>query len=241
MPRHGLLLTARYRGPRGRYRVKKWPLFAPKQYERLSQWFAQHGRDLPWRRPGVSPWDVLVAEMLLRQTSAAHVAKVWQNLVDRYPRPADLVKAPNAELQVLLTPLGMARVRTEALKVAAQRLVSLFGGEVPVSYEELVSLPHVGPYTANAVRCFAHGIAVPVVDVNILRIFSRYFGLGTTTLNPHREPHIWRRASLLMPEKEAAPYQWALLDLAAKVCRPQKPDCASCPVRSGCRSSAKTR
>jgi A/G-specific adenine glycosylase len=236
MIRHGLGLKAEWRQARVRYHVKRWPLFAPAQYGRLMDWYRNNGRELPWRSPQATPWAVLLAEMLLRQTSARHVAKVWTQLVEAYPTPAALLAAPAAELHGRVLPLGMGSIRTKALRAMAQTLVERHGGEIPSDYEELISLPHVGPYTANAVRCFGYGLAAPVVDVNFLRFFQRYFGVEARTRNPHRQTRPWRLAHRLMPSKDMATYQWAILDLASLVCTTKNPKCSDCPIRSGCQS-----
>lgn len=237
MALYGLQLRSNFRRPGVCYRVRCWPFFPPGALRALMFWFELNRRPFPWREAHVSPWARLVAEMLLRQTAARKVAEVWPALLERYPDPVAMAGAEPPELEAVVRPLGLAKQRSQALLEAARHLLARHGGEVPASELELLAIPHVGPYTAYAVQAFTHGIPAPLVDVNILRIFDRYFGLGTRTLNPHREEHIWKRARRVVPLERVAEFHLALLDLAALVCKAGRPACEVCPMRRGCRGS----
>lgn len=226
-----ILRTYRYRG--AHYHVVRWHTFTKRDVGALLAWYRRNGRCLPWRKSDVSPFARLVAEMLLRQTSARHVEKVWPVVISRYPDAQSLALAKPTELEQLIRPLGLSRQRTVALLAAARYLVEQHGGQVPTSAEQLAAIPHVGPYTSNAVLCFSFGIPAPLVDANILRIFRRYFGISTRTRNPHRERHIWLQATKVLPESDVIDFHYAILDCAALICRPRNPVCYQCPL-SGC-------
>lgn len=172
--------------------------------------------------------------MLLRQTTARQVAEVWPKLVRRYPGPAALANADPAAVEAIVQPLGLGRQRAAALQAAARHLLEHYGGAVPAQLGALEQVPHVGPYAANAVRSFAFGIPVPIVDTNVVRIFTRYFGRSTSTKNPHREDWIWRYAYKGLPSAQTTAFNYALIDLAHQVCRLHRPCCQACPLRSGC-------
>lgn len=199
-------------------------------------WFRERGRAFPWREPGTSPFGILVAEMLLRQTRAEMVAPVWREMVARYPAPEGLGAAPPGELHELVRCLGFGQQRVAALKAVVRALVERHGGAVPSTVEELEALPHVGPYAARAVCCFAYGQPVPVVDSNVLRLFSRLAGwqlpwdIRRTKAGP-----AWQVASQLLPPEAPKEHNYGVLDFAAEVCKPIRPRCESCPLAGCCR------
>src|SRR3954453_8630687 len=117
-------------------------------------WYADHARDLPWRRPDALPWSVLVSEIMLQQTPVARVLPVHSAWLERWPTPAALAAEPPGEAVRAWGRLGYPR-RALRLHAAAVAIVERYGGEVPESYDELVTLPGVGDYTAAAVASFA--------------------------------------------------------------------------------------
>ncbi len=199
------------------------------------RWFQQHGRAFPWRHPGTSPYGVLVAEMLLRQTRASMVAPVWIKLVQQYPEPQALASADPEALYQLIRPLGFGQQRVAALQSMARVVVERFGGVVPNRVEDLESLPHVGPYTARAVCCFAFGQPLAVVDSNVLRVLSRLAGWRLSRdIRRSSARCAWDAASRLVPARAAREHNYGLLDFAAEICKPVKPRCAECPLAGQC-------
>src|SRR3954471_21891162 len=138
----------------------------------VERWYADNARDLPWRRPDVSPWAVLVSEVMLQQTPAARVIPAWQEWMQRWPTPADLAAQPAGEAVRAWGRLGYPR-RALRLHAAAAAIVERFGGEVPESRAELLTLPGVGDYTAAAVASFAFGRREVVLDTNVRRVLAR--------------------------------------------------------------------
>jgi A/G-specific adenine glycosylase len=135
-------------------------------------WYQASARDLPWRRPGTSPWAVLVSEIMLQQTPVARVRPAYAAWLARWPTPAALAADTPAEAVRQWDRLGYPR-RAVRLHAIAQRLVSEHGGEVPDSAEVLATLPGIGPYTAAAVASFAFGQRHAVLDTNVRRVLSR--------------------------------------------------------------------
>lgn len=199
------------------------------------QWFQQHGRSFPWREPGTSPYGVLVAEMLLRQTRASMVAPVWVELVQRYPNQQALVAASPEGLHEIVWRLGFGRQRVTALLSMAQAVTRHHGGMIPNRVEELERLPHVGPYTARAVCCFAFGQQLAIVDSNVLRVLSRLTGCEfPRDIRRSRARRAWEVAGCLVPAGAAREHNLGLLDFAAEVCRPVNPCCDACPLAQQC-------
>ena len=199
--------------------------------ERLLQWHQKKARPYPWRQTR-DPWLVLAAETLLRRTRADAVAKVWPEFERKFRTPAAVAKRPDA-VRELLSPLGL-RWRLENLLKIADTVVTKWGGRVPRERADLMSLPGVGDYVADAVQTFAHGNRAVLVDSNTARIASRVFGLQakwTSLRNLSLRASVARLSGDWPPD---AALNLALLDLGGTICLPGRPLCGSCPVRKLC-------
>ena len=199
-------------------------------------WFEKHSRDFPWREDQVPPFQLLVTEMLLRQTQATQVDRLWDDFMSRFGTPEDLSTADRDELFNRIEELGFGNQRVNALTSASTYLLENHDGCVPTEKEDLLDIPHIGPYAANAVLCFAHGEPVPVVDSNILRLFCRLTGTEVNRIDIRREPWAWEIAEELLPEdpEKAQHHNYGLLDFTAAVCKSQSPQCQDCPLSSDC-------
>jgi A/G-specific adenine glycosylase len=207
----------------------------PADFSRLAlAWYAENGRDLPWRRPGATPWAVLVSEFMLQQTPVARVVPVWTAWLTRWPSPAALAAEPSGEAVRMWGRLGYPR-RALRLHAAAVAIADRYEGAVPASYDALRSLPGVGDYTAAAVASFAFGARHAVVDTNVRRVYAR-----AVTGRPdsgHAVTAAERRlAESLVPEDRAvaARYAVAVMEVGAVVCTARAPRCEACPLLSGC-------
>ncbi len=194
-------------------------------------WYKARGRSFPWREHGTSPYAVLLAEVLLKQTRAEMVAKVWPMLVRMYPSAASLQSADPEVLYQHISCLGFGRQRTTALHQLSAALIE--SGEMPSEPVELMELPHVGIYSAHAVACFAFGRRVPVVDLSIVRVLSRLAGVEPPG-DIRRAPGVWEIAWSLLPGKEVKEHNYGLLDFAAGTCKARSPRCGECPLTSSC-------
>ncbi len=203
-------------------------------HEPLLRWYGEHARELPWRRPGTSPWAVLVSEVMLQQTPVARVVPVFHDWLARWPAPADLAAEAPGEAVRAWGRLGYPR-RALRLHAAATAVVARHGGVVPSGYAELLALPGVGSYTAAAVASFAYGRRHAVLDTNVRRVFARVdAGRAQPTPSPTvAERH---RAEDLLPEDDATAARWgvAVMELGALVCTSASPRCESCPVADRC-------
>lgn len=197
-------------------------------------WYERHARDLPWRRPGTSPWAVLVSEVMLQQTPVARVEPVWREWVARWPAPAALAAADAGEAVRAWGRLGYPR-RALRLHEAATVVTRDHGGELPLSYGDLLALPGVGAYTAAAVLAFADRQRHAVLDTNVRRVLARLVA-GAEHPPPTLTAAERRRAEALLPEQPAVAARWsvAVMELGALVCTARAPRCGACPVASAC-------
>jgi len=191
-----------------------------------------HQRKLPWRKRNVTPFQLLIAELLLKQTKAADVAQVWPILLKAYPTPRKLSNAPLRKLRALLHTLGFQRQRAVTLKRMAGSLQTHFNGEVPSRIDKLLDLPGVGLYTAAAVACFAFHKRVPIVDVNILRVLSRIAGTRCPS-DIRRAKKIWALAWKILPRQAIEQHNYGMLDFASQICT-RSPNCLNCPLLLQC-------
>ncbi len=198
------------------------------------EWYAEHARRLPWRDPGASPWSVLVSEFMLQQTPVARVLPVHALWLERWPTPADLAAEPAGEAVRAWGRLGYPR-RALRLHAAATAIVERYAGEVPAGYDELVSLPGVGDYTAAAVASFAYGRRHVVLDTNVRRVLARVLsGVEFPSASVTRSER--ELATAVLPEEAATAATWAVavMELGALVCTASNPRCDECPIADLC-------
>lgn len=211
------------------------PAFRPRAVVgRVLTWYADHARDLPWRRSDTSPWAVMVSEFMLQQTPVERVRVPWAAWLERWPTPEALAAAPAGEAVRAWGRLGYPR-RALRLHQAAVAITERFDGQVPADLESLRSLPGVGSYTAAAIASFAHGERAVVLDTNVRRVITRVaLGAAYPTSAPTRlELTV---ADQLAPREPARAARWAVasMELGAMVCVARTPRCAECPVRDLC-------
>ncbi|GAC1443475.1 MAG: A/G-specific adenine glycosylase [Mycobacteriales bacterium] len=205
---------------------------APPLADVVSAWYAGAARDLPWRRPGTSPYAVLVSEVMLQQTPVGRVLPAYQAWLDRWPIASALAADEPGEAVRMWGRLGYPR-RALRLHAAAVVIVDKYGGELPTTVPELLGLPGVGDYTARAIAAFAHRQRHPVVDTNVRRLVAR-------AIQGREDAAVTRRdlelVAGLLPagEEQAAVASVALMELGALVCTARAPRCQICPAAGQC-------
>jgi A/G-specific adenine glycosylase len=200
--------------------------------ERLLCWFEHYGRSFPWREPGRSPYELIVAEILLQRTTAAGVARAFPGLIALYPLWEAMAGASLAELQEALRPLGLWKQKARAL-LALANIIEKRGGELPCTPRELECLPGIGPYTASAVMATVYGLHEPFVDVNMARVLSRFFGTQACAASV-RSASLCTLAFHLVRDERCLTVNWAVLDMGALVCRASNPLCHEGPLQEEC-------
>ena len=197
----------------------------------LLAWYADNGREFPWRQTD-DPYRILICEVLLRRSRSTTVAKVAGPFFERWPSAAALADADAGEVVDVIRPLGLTS--------RASQLVALGQGlrdraDFPSSVAELVSLPGVGRYAATAT------LGEPSVDGTSARVYRRYFGQFDAAHHKTVDDTLWElAAAVLSVQREVTRrLNWAVLDLAAGPCSPTRPKCAVCPLQQGCRWTTK--
>jgi len=199
---------------------------------RLLAWYAEHRRDLPWRRTR-DAYRVLVSEIMLQQTQVDRVVPKYHEFLERYPTFEDLARAPVGDVKRVWYPLGY-NVRPVNLHGIACETVARYGGRLPDDAAALRRLRGIGRYTAGAVLAFAHGKDAAMVDTNVRRVLGRVF-LGPRRLARLRgDRAIWDLAEALVPAGHAYDYNQGLMDFGATRCTARAPRCPGCPMARLC-------
>jgi A/G-specific adenine glycosylase len=200
----------------------------------LRNWFQVNARALPWRTTA-DPYHMLLAEFLLQQTDVHKAVNVYTGMVARYPTVDRLARAHVATLRSIFGQIGLL-YRAVRLSQTAKMIVGRWDAIIPADPAQLMQLPGVGRYMANALCSAAFGLRLAVVDTNVVRILERFFGVRTDAARPRDDPMIWQAAQALMPRRSQPPceWNWAMLDFGALVCSARDAGCAACPVRRRC-------
>lgn len=201
--------------------------------ENLLKWFTLNGRDYPWRKKSATHYQLILAEVLLQRTQAETVKLFWPSFIETYPSWIQLSKASEAELQERFKPIGLWQRRAASLYLLAQEMNNR-RGRFPKDIVEIESLPGVGQYIANAILLFCHGDPKPLLDSNMARVLERYFG-PRILADIRDDPYLQSLARNIVDCGDAIFLNWAILDLAALLCKIKKTSCLDCPLKANCR------
>jgi len=198
----------------------------------ILKWGHKHLREYPWRSHGRTPYEVLVAEVLLKRTTSTAAARVYEDFLRRFPSLQDIFDANERDLAKVFSKVGLQWQKAKAIKSLAYYLSEAKSGNIPTDLEQLLIVPGIGDYSARAVLSFGFGIPTAVVDANVERILSRVF----QNVLPHRCPQRWLQgiADSLVPIESHREYNFGLLDLGALVCRYINPQCEECTLHLVC-------
>ena len=201
----------------------------------LLHWFSEHGRSFSWRQNS-TPFGVLIAEILLKKTTAKAVERFIPGFLTRYPDPLSIRESTLEQLKDFLAPLGLSTQRAVQIRNLAGVLICDHKGQVPSELAPLLELPGVGPYIASAVRCYAFGGIEAPVDTNVARVLVRLHGITPSRHEARRSPEVWELASELVGQdvEMVREINWALLDLGAQICTVREPKCSKCPLIGRC-------
>ena len=195
---------------------------------RIIEWEKRHWVPYPWRVKR-SPYYILIAEVLLKRTTRQAVAREFHKFVQRYSDFYSIYNAPIRDIEKALRNLGLYRQRAKQLKELAKAIVEKYNGEVPDTWEDLVSLPGIGPYTAGAVLSFGYGKRAPVLDSNVSRLLTRLTGKQAKKLDVFLKL-LWE----LVPNEDHDYFNYGLIDLGAVICHYRQPYCDKCPLSDIC-------
>ena len=209
--------------------------------DQLLTWYDAHARTMPWRVPpqekqaGVrpDPYRVWMSEVMLQQTTVAAVRDYFRKFTTTWPTVRDLAASEDADVMAAWAGLGYyARARN--LLKCARVVVDQHNGTFPLTRDELLTLPGIGPYTASAIAAIAYDEPATVVDGNVERVMSRLYAIETPL--PTSKPELTDLAGKLTPQQRPGDYAQAVMDLGATICTPKSPACGICPWMEPCKA-----
>lgn len=207
--------------------------------ENLLTWYRCGKRDLPWRKTD-DPYRIWVSEIMLQQTRVDTVVPYWNRFLEAFPTVHHLANANRQQVLKLWEGLGYYS-RGRNLHDAAKVVSDKFDGRLPDTYEEISGLKGIGPYTAAAILSIAFSKPYAVVDGNVIRVMTRYFGIEDDIRSRVVKNRVHQHAEELIPHNEPGDFNQAVMELGATVCTPSRPACSSCPVSGGCIASQTSR
>lgn len=198
----------------------------------LLEWFATNARSFPWKETK-DPYLIWLSEIILQQTRVEQGLPYYQKFSKNYPTVKKLANASNDELMKLWEGLGYYS-RARNLHAAAKYIVAECDSIFPNEYKEILKLKGIGPYTAAAISSFAFDLPYAVVDGNVYRVLSRYFGIKTAIDSTKGKKIFSTLAQELLAKNSPGEYNQALMDFGSTQCSPKKPNCSDCPFQLDC-------
>lgn len=198
----------------------------------LLSWYANSKRAMPWRDEP-SPYHILVSEFMLQQTQVATVIPYFNRFIKRYPTISDLAAANSDDLLKQWEGLGYySRVRN--LHKTAKIICTTHNHIIPKDYKTLQTLPGIGPYAAAAIGSIAYDLPVPVVDGNVLRVFTRFWGIYDDIRKTATRQLLYNKLTPYLSGISAGTFNQAIMECGALICTPKLPQCQTCPLQTDC-------
>ncbi|MGB0880712.1 MAG: A/G-specific adenine glycosylase, partial [Polaribacter sp.] len=198
----------------------------------LIYWYLQNNRELPWRATK-NPYYIWLSEIMLQQTRVAQGMSYYLKFIETFPTIFDLAKADESTVLKMWQGLGYYS-RARNLHVTAKQIANEFNGKFPSTYKELLKLKGIGDYTASAIVSICFDKPTAVVDGNVYRVLSRYFGMKTPINSSAGIKEFKALAQTLIDNKQPGTFNQAIMDFGALHCKPQNPLCETCPFASSC-------
>ncbi len=206
---------------------------------KLLTWYRENHRELPWRETS-NPYYIWISEMILQQTRVEQGLPYYYRFLDKFPQITDLANASEQEVLEIWQGLGYyARARN--MHKTAKYVVEFCCGEFPKTYDGLLKLKGIGPYTAAAIASFAFKQHVPAVDGNVKRVAARFFGLSENIESPAFFKAVFALLGDYIPSESPDIFNQATMELGATVCTPSSPKCSNCPLAEMCVARATHR
>ncbi|MFT6959540.1 MAG: A/G-specific adenine glycosylase [Polaribacter sp.] len=198
----------------------------------LVYWYLQNNRDLPWRKTK-NPYFIWLSEIILQQTRVAQGLSYYLKFTNTFPTVFDLAKADESTVLKMWQGLGYYS-RARNLHFSSKQIAEKLDGRFPSTYTEIIKLKGIGDYTASAIASICFEEPTAVVDGNVYRVLSRYFGIKTATNSTAGIKEFKALAQTLIDKKQAGTFNQAIMDFGALHCKPQNPLCETCPLSDGC-------
>ena len=197
---------------------------------KIIKWYSQHKRELPWRNTK-DPYKIWLSEIILQQTQVKQGLPYYQKFVNTFPSVSELANANEEEVLKLWQGLGYYS-RARNLHFAAKQIHQ--AGFFPKEYKDIITLKGVGEYTAAAIASFAFKLPYAVVDGNVFRLLSRFYGIDTPIDTSKGKREFSEIAQTLLVKKEPDTHNQAIMEFGSQMCKPKQPNCNSCPLRDEC-------
>ncbi len=200
--------------------------------KKILQWYQGNKRELPWRQ-STDPYKIWLSEVMLQQTRVAQGLPYYEKFVEAFPSVQDLATASEEKVLKLWQGLGYYS-RARNMHATAKMVVTKYKGSFPNTYHELLRLKGVGDYTASAIASICFDEPEPVVDGNVYRVLSRYFGVDIPINSTKGVKYFKELARKVMDRENIRDYNQGIMEFGAIQCAPKKPYCLLCPLKDGC-------
>jgi len=198
----------------------------------LLNWYENNKRELLWRNTK-DPYKIWLSEIILQQTRVAQGTPYYKNFIEKYPRVEDLAAAKEQDILKLWQGLGYYS-RARYLHQSAKEIVSKYRGVFPKDYKSLLQLKGIGQYTAAAIASFAYNEPVAVLDGNVFRVLSRYYGIKTAINTGEGKKIFQELAQKILDKTQPGKYNQAIMEFGALQCTAQQTRCNTCPLQQNC-------
>ncbi|MBI1305792.1 MAG: A/G-specific adenine glycosylase [Bacteroidetes bacterium] len=203
----------------------------------LHVWYRENHRFLPWRETR-DPYRIWLSEIILQQTRVAQGLPYYLKFIERFPSVLHFANAEPDEILKNWQGLGYysrARNMIKCSKKIAQEYCGIF----PTKYSDLILLPGIGSYTAAAIASFCTNEPIAVLDGNVFRVLSRYFGISNPINSPKSKLVFTELANEFLDQNNPGLHNQAIMELGALICKPANPDCSACPLSISCEARIK--
>lgn len=197
-------------------------------------WHKQNPRPMPWLETK-NPYKIWISEIILQQTRVVQGWQYYERFIERFPDITSLYHTHESDVLKYWEGLGYYS-RARNIKKAADQIFTAFHGKFPDTYETLLSLPGIGPYTASAIAGFAYDLPYPVLDGNVARFLARFLAVESPPLEPPGKKIIAEFLSKAIQETKPSAFNQAIMNFGALICKPAKPNCNVCPFTTGCKA-----
>jgi len=198
----------------------------------LLSWYHKNKREMPWRNTS-DPYLIWISEIMLQQTRVDTVIPYYRRFIDTFPTVHELAGAPQQQVLKLWEGLGYYS-RARNMHAAAKTVAGELDGQFPATYDELLKLKGIGPYTAAAISSIAYRQKKAVVDGNVLRVLSRFYGITDDIRRGAVKNEIQKLADAAIPGDQPGDFNQSVMELGATLCTPKNPACGRCPLSTEC-------
>lgn len=201
--------------------------------KKIIKWYLNNGRKFPWRNPKATDYDKLIAEFFLQKTRAENVVNVYNEFLNEFPNLEAITSANADSIEIIIKPLGLYKNRSRNLQKCARAILDYYDGKIPDSRDDLLKLPGIGIYIANAYLISQFGLRLAVVDTNFKRVYGRFFSAPMEG-DPRRNPFLIKFAEFILPKNNIKEYTYGILDFAALICKNKNSRCKECILNTKC-------